>query len=247
MPRSARLTEAPAAPTAAEAPSTPTAPDRPIDPNADPQGGPGLSVAARQRTLAAARTRMRAQIACGEGFWVFAYASLMWKPAFEPAEQRLARTWGHHRALAMHSRLDRGTPERPGLVFALLPGGSCRGLAQRVANAQADAVLEGLWTREMDSGVYRSHWLPCRTAAGPVTALAFTLPTASPSHAAGLDEAERVEILRHARGRHGRTLDYLLRTAARLSALGIDDPGVRAWVARAGRHGLLSPDGTAAD
>jgi cation transport protein ChaC len=215
-----------------------------FDPDADPLGGPGLNAAARQRTLAAARSQLQANLAGGRGFWVFAYASLMWKPAFEPVEQRLARTWGHHRALAMHSRLDRGTAERPGLVFALLPGGSCLGLAQRVADAQAEAVLEALWTREMDSGVYRSRWLPCRTADGPVGALAFTLPAASPSHAAGLDEAERVEILRHARGRHGRTLDYLLHTASRLAALGIRDPGVEGWLDRARRHGLLSSVGT---
>jgi cation transport protein ChaC len=129
-------------------------------------------------------------------------------------------------------------------VFTLLAGGCCQGLAQRVADGQADAVLEALWAREMDSGVYRSRWLHCRTADGPVTALAFTLPARSPSHARALDEAQRLDILRHAHGRHGRTLDYLLRTAERLAALGIRDAGVREWLTLARRHGLLSPDGT---
>lgn len=217
-----------------------------MDRDADPAGGPGLSATARQRTLAAARVDLQAELARGGGFWVFAYASLMWKPAFAPTQQMTARTWGHHRGLRMRSRLDRGTAERPGLVFALLPGGSCQGLVQRVADAEAEAVLEALWAREMDSGVYRARWLRCRTSGGPVRALAFTLSSTSPSHAAGLDEAELIEILRHARGRHGRTLDYLLQTAARLQALGIRDADVLGLLAVARRHGLVSPDGTPA-
>ena len=217
-----------------------------IEPDADPAGGPGLSATARQRTLTAARAHLHAGLARGEGFWVFAYASLMWKPAFAPTQQLTARTWGHHRALRMRSRLDRGTAERPGLVFALLPGGSCQGLVQRVADAEADTVLEALWAREMDSGVYRARWLRCLTSGGPVRALAFTLSSASPSHAAGLGEAELIEVLRHARGRHGRTLDYLLQTAARLQALGIRDADVLALIDLARRRGLVLPDGTSA-
>ena len=56
--------------------------------------------------------------------WVFGYASLVWRPEFEAAETRLARVHGHHRCLQMWSRVNRGTPERPGLVFALMRGGS---------------------------------------------------------------------------------------------------------------------------
>ena len=59
-----------------------------------------------------------------QDLWVFGYASLIWRPEFEAAEQRLARLHGYHRALKMWSRVNRGTPECPGLVFALLSGGS---------------------------------------------------------------------------------------------------------------------------
>ena len=55
--------------------------------------------------------------------WVFAYASLVWRPEFHAAETRPARVHGFHRCLQMWSRVNRGTPEEPGLVFALLPGG----------------------------------------------------------------------------------------------------------------------------
>ena len=70
----------------------------------------------------------------GQGdLWVFGYASLIWRPEFDAAECRPARVHGFHRALKMRSRVNRGTPETPGLVFALLPGGSCHGLAFRIA------------------------------------------------------------------------------------------------------------------
>jgi len=64
--------------------------------------------------------------------WVFGYASLIWRPEFEAAEHRPALLHGWHRALRMRSRVNRGTPQQPGLVFALLPGGACRGVAYRL-------------------------------------------------------------------------------------------------------------------
>ncbi|MDV7392073.1 gamma-glutamylcyclotransferase, partial [Arthrospira platensis SPKY1] len=50
--------------------------------------------------------------------WLFAYGSLIWKTEFPVAERRPAKVHGYHRALKMWSRINRGTPERPGLVFA---------------------------------------------------------------------------------------------------------------------------------
>ena len=155
--------------------------------------------------------------------WVFGYASLIWRPEFAADETRGAAVHGWHRALRMRSRINRGTPERPGLVFALVPGGSCRGVVYRLAAERAHGELERLWAREMPTGVYDPRWLPCRTPAGPVRALAFTLDRASPSHTGVIPDGEMLEILRHARGRYGSTLDYLLETAACLRERGIRD------------------------
>ncbi|MGY0193569.1 gamma-glutamylcyclotransferase [Leptothrix sp. BB-4] len=188
--------------------------------------------------------QVRARLDEGHGFWVFAYGSLIWKPAFEPLQALPARVWGHHRALRMRSLRDRGTPQRPGLVFALLPGGSCAGVVQRVPDGQAEAVFEALWLREMEASPYRPHWLRAQTAEGPVIALGFTLPGRSDRHARDLGEAELIDILRHARGRHGSTLDYLLDTARALQRHGIRDPQVQALVALARRHGLQAPPGS---
>lgn len=61
-----------------------------------------------------------------QDLWIFGYGSLIWKPDFDYAERRPAKVHGWHRALKMWSRINRGTPECPGLVFGMLSGGSCR-------------------------------------------------------------------------------------------------------------------------
>ena len=155
--------------------------------------------------------------------WVFGYASLVWRPEFEAAEQRLAQVHGYHRCLNMYSRVNRGTPERPGLVFALMPGGSCTGMALRLPHDQVEATMPALWAREMPNPVYDPRWLLCRTAQGPVCALAFTLSPRSPNHTGPLSDAQYRDIFEHARGRYGTTLDYARQTLQGLRAHGIED------------------------
>ncbi len=155
--------------------------------------------------------------------WVFGYASLVWRPEFEAAEQRLARVHGHHRTLQMWSRVNRGTPERPGLVFALMAGGSCTGLALRVPHSEVEALMPQLWAREMPHPVYDPKWLLCQTAQGPVRALAFTLSRRSPSYTGPLTPEHYRDIFAHAHGRYGSTLDYASQTLQGLRVHGIED------------------------
>jgi cation transport protein ChaC len=175
-----------------------------------------------------------------QDLWVFGYASLIWRPEFDAAEQRPAAVHGWHRSLRMRSRINRGTPECPGLVFALVPGGSCRGMAYRIERQRGAAELERLWSREMPTGVYDPKWLACRTPHGPVKALAFTLSRSSPAHTGLLADAELVEILRRAQGRFGSTLDYLLETATSLRERGIRDREIERLVALARHHELVA-------
>lgn len=176
-----------------------------------------------ERMLEQTRAEWRRRAGAHADLWVFGYASLIWRPDFEAAAREQARVHGWHRTLSMWSRVNRGTPERPGLVFALLPGGSCRGVVYRVAARDADAVFEQLWAREMPSGVYDPRWLRCSTAHGPVSALAFTLSRRSPSYTGELTPAQYGEIFRHARGRYGSTLDYARQTLESLHAHGVRD------------------------
>ena len=170
--------------------------------------------------------------------WIFGYASLIWKPEFDYAERRPAMVHGWHRALQMRSRVNRGTPEFPGLVFALVRGGSCHGVVYRIEQTHAAAELERLWLREMPTGVYDPKWLRCRTSEGPVNGLAFTLSHASPSHTGRLPDPQIVEILRHANGRYGSSLAYLVDTARSLRHCGIRDRDIERLVALARRHAL---------
>ncbi len=184
------------------------------------------------------RQRITAQWGGREDLWVFGYASLIWRPEFEAAERRPAWVGGWHRALRMRSRINRGTPEVPGLVFALLPGGSCRGVAYRVPRQRVEEELERLWAREMPTGVYDPRLMPTRTPEGPVRALTFTLSRRSPACLPPLDDATLLDILRTARGRYGTTLEYLVETAGALQACGIQDREITRLMNVAQRAGL---------
>jgi cation transport protein ChaC len=168
--------------------------------------------------------RTIAQWGGSEDLWIFGYGSLIWRPDFEFAEQRTAVAHGWHRALHMWSRLNRGTPECPGLVFALLSGGSCRGVAFRVPAALGMQTLATLWPREMPTGVYDPRWLACQTREGRVRALAFTLSRASPNHAGALADDDYRRIFLEARGRYGTTLEYVQQTHDELVRRGMHDP-----------------------
>jgi glutathione-specific gamma-glutamylcyclotransferase len=170
--------------------------------------------------------------------WIFGYASLLWRPEFEAVEHRNAQVRGWHRAFRMASRINRGTPEQPGLVFALLPGGSCHGAVYRVRAKQASEVLDQLWHREMPTGVYDPRWLQCATPRGGVQALAFTLSRKSPQHTGTIDDEHMLQILRNARGRYGTTLDYLLRTAQALRERGVKDREIERLVRLSKAHGI---------
>ena len=186
----------------------------------------------------AALQRLREQWPGSGERWVFGYASLIWRPEFEAAEHRSARVHGWHRSLRMRSRVNRGTPEQPGLVFAMLPGGACRGVVYRLRAETAEAELDRLWAREQPTGVYDARLLPCHTPQGPVVALAFTLSRRSESCLPRLGDAEVLHILRHAHGRYGSTMAYLAETAAALREHGVRDREIERLMALARRHGL---------
>lgn len=158
-----------------------------------------------------------------QDLWVFGYGSLIWNPEFDYVESRPAQVHGWHRALKMWSRVNRGTPELPGLVFAMLPGGCCRGVVFRIPREDGRAVLDRLWDREMMTGVYDPRWLPCKTDEGVVSALAFTLSRRSPNFTGQLTDDAYRRIFAEARGRYGTTLEYAQRTLEHLRQHRIHD------------------------
>lgn len=180
---------------------------------------PLWSDAQRQASLQDALARLRP----GEPVWVFGYGSLIWRPDFEFAERRLATLHGHHRALCLWSREHRGTPDRPGLVFGLDRGGSCRGVVYRLADDQVAQVFPKLWVREMTTGSYVPRFLKCATDAGPVRALVFVINRDGPGYVSELPLQEQLAIIRRAAGGYGPCTDYVLETARALKIAGIRD------------------------
>lgn len=171
--------------------------------------------------------RTLAQWGGTEDLWVFGYGSLIWRPEFDFSERRSAHVHGWHRALKMWSTINRGTPQTPGLVFGMLPGGSCQGMVFRIPRAQGDAAMRKLWLREMPNAVYDPRWLQCRTPEGSVKALAFTLSRQSPHHTGELAPDEYRRIFSQAQGIYGTTLDYAQATHEQLQRMGIDDKALK--------------------
>jgi cation transport protein ChaC len=64
--------------------------------------------------------------------------------------------------------------------------------------------------------------------------LAFTLHRSSPGHTGRLGDSQMQQILAHARGRYGTTLEYLRETALELRRRGIRDREVERLMRLAG-------------
>lgn len=160
-------------------------------------------------------------------FWVFAYASLMWEPGFEPEETQTAWIYGYHRALCILSIRYRGTKDNPGLVMGLDIGGSCRGQAHLVKRGEEEEVASMLHEREMPTGVYRPLNLKTRLEDGRhVDALAYVARRDHEQYCR-LPEDKAARLIRNGFGQRGRAFDYLDCTVRRMDELGIHDASLR--------------------
>ncbi|HEX6958423.1 MAG TPA: gamma-glutamylcyclotransferase [Ferrovibrio sp.] len=159
----------------------------------------------------------------GEPLWVFGYGSLMWDPGFPYLEVKVARLWGHHRGFCVWSHRYRGTPEKPGLVLGLMPGGSCKGRAFRVRKRDEEAVIDYLYRREMVTGVYKPGFHTARIDGRPVKVMAFVADPQHKQYAGHLSEDQVVEVIANCRGQRGPNAVYLANTVAHLDELGIAD------------------------
>jgi cation transport protein ChaC len=165
--------------------------------------------------------------------WVFGYASLLWNPGFEVAEQQQARLSGYARSFCMYSIHHRGTEENPGLVLALdeQHDAICDGVALRAAPGTEDSALAYLRERELISSAYLEKMLPLTLQDGrDVTAVAYVI---DPHHVqyCHLPLEEQAQIIAQAHGGRGPNTEYLYNTADHLEELGVPDPDLR-WLAQ---------------
>jgi cation transport protein ChaC len=173
----------------------------------------------------AAAARILAE-AGSEPIWVFAYGSLIWKPALQPIAQRRATAIGWHRSFCLEMRRWRGSPQQPGLMMALRRGGSCVGIAQRLGDADPQGQLLRLLRREISgpAGLASLRWIDLQTSDGPLRALCFYAEPDEVAQRQEMPPETVASILARACGHIGSGAEYLFRTIAALEAAGIRDP-----------------------
>ncbi|MCY4051623.1 MAG: gamma-glutamylcyclotransferase [Gammaproteobacteria bacterium] len=156
--------------------------------------------------------------------WVFGYGSLMWKPGFRYLQSSPARLYGFNRRLCLWSIHYRGTPERPGLVVGLIPGGSCHGVAFQIDESFREETLQYLYDREMTNYAYRpilkSIYLESRSK---VKALTFVSRKDHKQFASLNSDHDIINIIKKAEGPMGTNIDYVINTVAHLKEIGIHD------------------------
>ena len=198
-----------------------------------------------------------------QSLWLFGYGSLIFRPAIPFVERRPARAPGWSRRFWQWSTDHRGEPWRPGRVVTLTPAAddACWGMAYRLDEAEADAILADLDVRErggyvrmeieieLDGLAEEAAPTTPATAGTGATARApgSSATAAAPRTVAGLTYqgwpgnrnyagpasiAEIAAQVAAASGPSGANADYVRDLDAALRALGIEDAHVAALAAR---------------
>ena len=163
---------------------------------------------------------------CGsEPFWIFAYGSLIWKPIFMAAETRGATAAGWHRAFCIDMERWRGSADNPGLMMAIIRGGTCRGVAYRLPEANRRELIFQMIFRETSSADDWNtiRWLDVATDVGRIRALAFWALSNGSSYIARYPHPEAAKRIARACGHIGSNAAYLYNTVSKLAEFGIRD------------------------
>lgn len=187
--------------------------------------------------------------------WIFGYGSLCWRPedSFADFERFDGEIVGWKRLFAQKSMDHRGTPERPGLVVTLISDGDLealeersaddppsrtRGVAYRVPDEKADAVLADLDFREKGGytravvDIFRADGLngdgggspaAAAAAAAPKQALLYTATTSNPNFYLSPTVEEAADTIASAVGPSGPNHEYLFHLAEYLKKVGHPD------------------------
>ena len=172
----------------------------------------------------AAADRLLAEAPPG-ALWVFAYGSLIWKPAIETVEHLRASAQGWHRAFCLKLTRWRGSPTQPGLMMGLRRGGRCKGIIHRIADQNRRELLISLLCREVgcDEDMTGVRWLTVETGHGKVRALAFWAEPEGLEDWVALPLHHVAWTLARACGHSGSGAAYLFNTVRKLEELGIRD------------------------
>ena len=159
--------------------------------------------------------------------WIFAYGSLIWKPACDFVEMRTGLVRGWHRAfcLGWNNRF-RGSDKTPGLMLALDRGGACKGVLYRLPPGQIDDCMTKLLEREMGwlPSPFPPRWVNVRSGDRTIRAITFCIDRNSGRYVSGLSVDAIADVLATAVGTRGSMAEYLFATVQHLEEIGIHDP-----------------------
>ena len=159
--------------------------------------------------------------------WIFAYGSLIWKPACDFVEMRTGLVRGWHRAfcLGWNNRF-RGSDEKPGLMLALDRGGACNGVLYRLPPGRIDECMTRLLEREMSwlPSSFPPRWVKATSGDRTIRAITFCIDRNSGRYVSGLSIDRIAEVLATAVGSRGSMAEYLFATVRHLEEMGIHDP-----------------------
>ncbi len=175
-----------------------------------------------------------------EDVWLFGYGSLMWRPDLAYVDRNTARVQGYHRSFCLWQKRYRGNRINPNLMLALDAGGSCCGVAYRVAAPNVGAKLSATWRRELIGNGYRPRWVTAQTDRGPVRAVTFVANRKNAERYTGrLSDEVVARTIAEACGERGSGAEYLLETVLALEEFRLRDN--RLWRLQKLVAGHLSP------
>lgn len=158
--------------------------------------------------------------------WIFAYGSLIWKPACEFVEMRTGTINGWHRSFCLGwNNQFRGSDANPGLMLALDRGGACKGVLYRLPPGQIEPNLIQLFEREMGwlPSAFPPRWVTARSGDRTIRALTFCIDRHSGRYVSGLSVDAIADVLAKATGSRGSMAEYLFATVRHLEDMGIRD------------------------
>ncbi|MET3928018.1 gamma-glutamylcyclotransferase [Devosia sp. 2618] len=162
-----------------------------------------------------------------EEVWIFAYGSLIWKPACDYVEMRkgLVRGWHRSFCLGWNNRF-RGSDENPGLMLALDRGGACNGVLYRLPPGKIAESLTQLFEREMGwkPSPFPPRWVNVKSGDRIIRAITFCIDRNSGRYVSGLSVEDVASVLAKAVGSRGSMAEYLYATVSHLEEMGIHDP-----------------------
>lgn len=171
----------------------------------------------------------------GEPLWLFAYGSLIWNPQCHYAESVPALLQGWRRSFCMRLMAGRGSPEQPGRMLSLAPGGETQGLALRFTEENLEQELLMVWLREMVSGSYYPDWADLELVNGhKVKAIIFRAHPQSQLHEDDDSIDTIYPLISKAKGILGTNLDYVINLNDALEEHGFEDDYVDALVKKLG-------------